>query len=49
MGTYLPDPEIDQQLSLSLSAIVCQQLVPTADEARVRSSRPDELERMLAG
>ena len=101
--------QIGQQLSLSLSAIVCQQLVPTADgkgrvpavevllatyavrnhirrgnldrlynelvggrsrgmvtmersltelvsagtvtaeEARVRSSRPDELERMLAG
>ena len=100
--------QINQQLSLSLSAIVCQQLVPTAegagrvpavevlratyavrnhirrgnldriynellggrsrgmtsmeqslaelvrvniitaDEARVRSSRPDELERMLA-
>jgi twitching motility protein PilT len=101
--------QVNQQLSLSLSAIVCQQLVPTADgsgrvpsvevllatyavrnhirrgnldrfynellagrsrgmismeqslaelvregaitadEARVRSSRPDELERMLAG
>ena len=44
MGRYLPDPKIDR-----LVADLVRAGTVSADEARVRSSRLDELERLLAG